>query len=166
MKKCTAVLATAALMLSLAACGGTDAGNTAPDANPVVDSAADNNAAATDTNVTDNNANDQNGATDDSMEGVITYAEYAAADVDTEVTVITYVQDKQGWWENDGVGNATFYTQDHDGGYFLYISRPVSLSVSMAMVIAMSGWLRLPSADWMSKSLAQRFLSTISMLRA
>ena len=59
-------------------------------------------------------------AADAKSEGVMTYADYAAADVDTEVTIETYVQDKQGWWENEGVGNATFYTQDKEGGYFLY----------------------------------------------
>lgn len=50
----------------------------------------------------------------------MTYAEYVAADVDSEVVVETYVQAKQGWWENEGVGVATFYTQDKDGAYFLY----------------------------------------------
>lgn len=53
-------------------------------------------------------------------EGVMTYAEYAAAAVDAQVVVETYIQDKQGWWEKDGVGIATFYTQDAEGGYFLY----------------------------------------------
>ena len=47
---------------------------------------------------------------------VMTYAEYAAAALDTKVTVETYVQAKQSWW-ND---KATIYTQDEDGGYFLY----------------------------------------------
>ncbi len=49
-------------------------------------------------------------------EGVMTYAEYIAADLDTEVVVETYVQAKQSWW-ND---SATLYTQDKDGAYFLY----------------------------------------------
>ncbi len=53
-------------------------------------------------------------------EGVMTYAEYAAAALETEVVVETFVQAKQGWWENNGVGMATFYTQDTEGGYFLY----------------------------------------------
>lgn len=53
-------------------------------------------------------------------EGVMTYEQYAAAELDTEVTVETYIQAKQGWWENEGVGNATFYTQDGQGGYFIY----------------------------------------------
>ena len=54
-------------------------------------------------------------------EGVMTYAEYVAAALDTEVTVETYVQAKQGWWTDDqGVSKATFYTQDKEGAYFLY----------------------------------------------
>ncbi|MCR5502179.1 MAG: hypothetical protein K6F53_04165 [Lachnospiraceae bacterium] len=55
-------------------------------------------------------------AGDAKSEGVMTYAEYAAAPLETEVTVETYVQAKQGWWENA----ARFYTQDKEGGYFLY----------------------------------------------
>ena len=49
-------------------------------------------------------------------EGVMTYAEYAEAELDTLVVVETYVQAKQSWWDN----KATVYTQDKDGGYFLY----------------------------------------------
>ena len=47
---------------------------------------------------------------------VMTYEEYAAAELDTEVVVETYVQAKQGWWDN----TATVYTQDENGAYFLY----------------------------------------------
>ena len=53
---------------------------------------------------------------DESAEGVMTYEEYMAADLDTEVTVETYVQAKQSWWED----KATVYSQDENGGYFLY----------------------------------------------
>ena len=53
--------------------------------------------------------------------GVMTYAEYVAAAVDTPVTVETYVQAKQGWWED----KATIYTQDEDGAYFIY-QMPIS----------------------------------------
>ena len=55
-------------------------------------------------------------AADVKSEGVMTYAEYAAAALDTEVVVETYVQAKQSWWDN----KATVYTQDKDGAYFLY----------------------------------------------
>ena len=53
---------------------------------------------------------------------VMTYDEYAAAEIDTEVTVETYIQAKQGWWtdSNTGVSQASFYTQAEDGAYFLY----------------------------------------------
>lgn len=54
-------------------------------------------------------------------EGTMYYADYVAAALDTEVTIETYVQAKQGWWEKEGVGGvATFYTQDKEGAYFLY----------------------------------------------
>jgi len=49
-------------------------------------------------------------------EGVMTYAEYAAAALDSDVVIETYIQGKQSWWDNKG----TFYTQDGQGGYFLY----------------------------------------------
>ncbi len=118
MKKFSAVFAAAALVLSLSACGTTSE-PAAPVEEPVaeevetteVEPEAEPEAPAEPEAELEAEAED---------EGVMTYAEYAAADVDTEVTVITYVQDKQGWWENEGVGNATFYTQDKDGAYFLY----------------------------------------------
>ena len=49
-------------------------------------------------------------------EGVMTYAEYVAAEIDAEVVVETYVQAKQSWWED----KATVYTPDQDGASFLY----------------------------------------------
>ena len=49
-------------------------------------------------------------------EGVMTHADYVAAAIDAEVTVETYVQAKQSWWDNKG----TFYCQSEDGAYFLY----------------------------------------------
>ena len=54
--------------------------------------------------------------TDVKGEGVLTYAEYIAAEENTEVTIEAYVQAKQSWWED----KATVYTQDKDGAYFLY----------------------------------------------
>ena len=53
-------------------------------------------------------------------EGTLTYAQYVEADLKKQVVVETFIQAKQGWWEKNGVGVATFYTQDKDGGYFLY----------------------------------------------
>ncbi len=49
-------------------------------------------------------------------EVVLTYAEYAAAALDSKVTIEAYVQATQNWWD----GKITVYTQDNDGAYFLY----------------------------------------------
>ena len=49
-------------------------------------------------------------------EGVMTHEEYINAALESEVTIETYVQAKQSWWDD----KARFYTQDEDGGYFLY----------------------------------------------
>jgi len=55
-------------------------------------------------------------AEDTKSEGVMTYDEYVAAALDTEVVIEAYVQAKQSWWEDQ----ATVYAQDKDGAYFLY----------------------------------------------
>ncbi|MBQ9978973.1 MAG: hypothetical protein IJP20_04195 [Clostridia bacterium] len=53
-------------------------------------------------------------------EGVMTWEEYNAAALGTEVTIEAYVQGKQAWWSDNGVGKGSFYLQDGVGGYFLY----------------------------------------------
>lgn len=53
---------------------------------------------------------------DAKSEGVMTYAEYDAAALDSQVVIEAYVQAKQSWWED----KATVYAQDKDGAYFLY----------------------------------------------
>ncbi len=57
-----------------------------------------------------------NGDADVKSEGVMTYEEYVAAPLESEVVIEAYVQAKQSWWEN----KATVYTQDKDGAYFVY----------------------------------------------
>lgn len=65
----------------------------------------------------DNKDNKGNDAVDDTKgEGVMTYAEYAAAENESEVVIEAYVQAKQSWWDN----KASVYTQDKDGAYFVY----------------------------------------------
>ena len=49
-------------------------------------------------------------------EGTMTYAEYIAADMDTEVVVECFVQATQSWWDEKIV----VYAQDPDGAYFMY----------------------------------------------
>ena len=54
-------------------------------------------------------------------EGVMTYAQYAAAELNSEVVIEAYVQDAQGWWAGKtGTGVITVYTADKDGAYFIY----------------------------------------------
>ena len=47
---------------------------------------------------------------------VMSHADYIAAELDTEVTVETYVQATQSWWD----GKITIYAQSEDGAYFIY----------------------------------------------
>ncbi len=55
---------------------------------------------------------------DDPFEGidVMSYAEYAAAELDAPVVIEAYVQATQSWWDN----KITAYLQDRDGAYFVY----------------------------------------------
>ena len=55
-------------------------------------------------------------------EGVMSYAEYIAAEDGMAVTVEFYVQATQGWWFDStaGHGKITIYGQSAEGGYFAY----------------------------------------------
>ncbi len=57
-----------------------------------------------------------NAGSEKKSEGVMTYAEYVAAPLDSEVTIEAYVQAHQAWWEN----KVTIYAADKDGAYFIY----------------------------------------------
>ena len=46
----------------------------------------------------------------------MSHADYMAAELDAKVTVETYVQGHQSWWDN----KITVYCQSKDGAYFLY----------------------------------------------
>ena len=49
-------------------------------------------------------------------DALMTYADYAAAELDTPVKVQCYVQAHQSWWDN----KVTVYAADQDGAYFIY----------------------------------------------
>ena len=49
-------------------------------------------------------------------EGVMTYADYVAAELDAEVVIECYVQATQSWWSD----KITVYAADQEGAYFLY----------------------------------------------
>lgn len=135
MKRLTALLMASALVLTCAGCGSDD--GVAQEAAPAVeesgaeDAAQEESGAAEETEADTETETEEeaepaeeetepeaeaSAGSEEKSEGVMTYAEYAAADLDTEVVVETYVQAKQSWWED----KATLYTQDQDGGYFIY----------------------------------------------
>ena len=90
MKKIIAMLLTLVMVLSFAACAAQPAPETEPSTEPVTENVVDSN--------------------------VMTYEEYLAADLDTEVVIETNVQATQSWWDN----KITVYCQDEVGAYFLY----------------------------------------------
>lgn len=102
MKKILAIVLAVLMVAFAVSCGKTE--NDTPDTSAV--SGSDTSAV----NDTDTSAD----VADDVK--VMTYAEYVAADFDTAVTVETYVQAKQSWWDN----KATIYTQNEEGAYFIY----------------------------------------------
>lgn len=137
MKKMTALLMAFALAFACVGCGSDNAGaaeEAAPEQAAAEDAAAEETeteeAAPEETEAEDaaeaeaetaetgseEPAEAESAGTEEKSEGVMTYAEYAAAELDTEVVVETYVQAKQSWWED----KATLYTQDQDGAYFIY----------------------------------------------
>ena len=117
MKKILVIVLSLSLLLSFSACSGTEDKETTPDTTaPETETVAEEE---TETETTVETETETEAATDDpsvKSEGVMTYAEYVAAELDTQVVIEAYVQAKQSWWED----KATVYTQDADGAYFLY----------------------------------------------
>ena len=112
MKKLICLLLVVLLALALVACGGTTE-TEAPETNdPETNEPETNEPAVIDPE------EDIKGEFDPSekSEGVMTYAEYAAAAMDAEVVIEAYVQAHQSWWDNKVV----VYLQDPDGAYFAY----------------------------------------------
>ena len=105
MKKLTVSVLALAMALSLAACGGGSASSSEAASSETASSEAVSSEAAS-TEATESTAE----------VSVMSYADYAAAEVDSPVCVETYVQAKQSWWED----KATLYTQSPDGAYFIY----------------------------------------------
>lgn len=117
MKKFTVLLLTGALVFGCASCGASK-DNT--DANDTVAEGTEGAEQETNVEETTQPAETESETIEDGAEAagaeVMSYADFIAADLDTEVVVETYVQAKQSWWED----KATVYTQNEDGAYFLY----------------------------------------------
>lgn len=124
MKKTVVLSIVLTLMLVFAGCGQSDNSKTTTPADtdaPKTTSAeteAPKTTAAADTEAADTSAPESSAEEtgNTAPEGVMTYEEYMAAELESQVVIETYVQAKQSWWDN----KATVYTQDEDGAYFVY----------------------------------------------
>ena len=103
MKKFIAMLLAMAMVLAFAGC----AGSAAPETTPATEaSATEAPVVETEAPVVETEAAVQ----------VMTHEEFMAAELESIVTVETYVQATQSWWDN----KITVYCQSPDGAYFLY----------------------------------------------
>lgn len=115
MKKSLVLLLTLACVFSMTACGAKTEEAPATEAEVSTEAAVEETEVSTEASAEETVVEEIVEA-DVKSEGVMTYADYVAAELDSEVVVETYVQAKQSWWED----KATVYTQDKDGAYFLY----------------------------------------------
>lgn len=105
MKKFLSVLLALSLVLALAACAKTE---TAPETTAAPETVPETTAAAVvETTVATEAAPVATG---------MTHEEYIAAELYSDVDIVTYVQNHQSWWDN----KITVYAQSPDGAYFLY----------------------------------------------
>ncbi len=125
MKKITLLLMSAVLAFSLIGCGTPDDNKSEESVNNSQEdsSAEDSSSEEEESSVSEDGSEESSEGSEDASGdenaeagSVMTYAEYDAAAVDTQVTIEAYVQAKQSWWED----KATVYAQDEDGAYFLY----------------------------------------------
>ena len=105
MKKIIAMLLVLSMVLAFAGCAKTEE-TPEPTAAPV-----ETTTAAVETEATETEA-----AETEAAAAVMTHEEYMAAELDSAVTIETYVQGHQSWWDN----KVTVYCQSPDGAYFLY----------------------------------------------
>jgi len=101
MKKLIAILLVLSFVFALSACGKKNEDNKKTEPQTTETTAEPTGTEAT---------------TTEKAEGVMSYAEYAAAELESEVCVDVYVQATQSWWDN----KITVYAQDEDGAYFIY----------------------------------------------
>ena len=111
MKKFIAMLLALVMVMAMVACGAEEAKSSTTESAPEATEAATEAATeeVTEAPVEEEVAAPAEGA-------VMSYAEYMAAEIDSEVVIETYVQAHQSWWDN----KITVYCQDEEGAYFLY----------------------------------------------
>ena len=115
MKKALVILLTVAIMAMSVACGGGSSSNTASAPKEEAAQEEKKEEETVVSEVAEDTAEVEMNVPEDPM----TYEEYAAAAVDTEVVIKGAVQAKQAYYREKGV--ASVYLQDETGGaYFLY----------------------------------------------
>lgn len=111
-KKLLALAMAQVLVFSLAACGSSDSSDEAEETvEEETEEAAEEEEAEEEAEETV-----EEEAEEESDVEVMSYDEYAAADLESEVVIEAYVQAKQSWWDD----SAVIYAQDEDGAYFIY----------------------------------------------
>lgn len=111
MKKLLAMVLTVSMTAAMVGCG-----QAAETTETAAESTAVETVESTAAEETATESAEESTAAEEAAGDVLSYADYVAADLDSEVTIESYVQAKQSWWED----KATVYTQDKDGAYFLY----------------------------------------------
>ena len=111
MKKLLAMVLTVSMTAAMVGCG-----QAAETTETAAESTAAETVESTAAEETATESTEESTAAEEAAGEVLSYADYVAADLDSEVTIESYVQAKQSWWED----KATVYTQDKDGAYFLY----------------------------------------------
>lgn len=114
MKKIISVLLVSSMALACASCSKKAAETTAAPATSAAETTAAETTAA-ETTAAETAASETEEVTEAQAQ-VLSYADYVAAELETEVTIEGYVQAKQSWWED----KATVYLQDENGAYFCY----------------------------------------------
>lgn len=115
-RKILSMLLAVSMVVALGGCAG---GSSSTSGSSASDVSASSSSVADASSASSASAEDHSGA-DTASADVLTHEEYMAADLDSEVTIETYVQAKQSWWEDEGQGKATVYGQSEDGAYFMY----------------------------------------------
>ncbi len=108
MKKLIALLLALVMVIGLVACG-----ETTPE---TPDETEGSNAETPDTEGIEIPTEDEIEEPTDEAAAVMSYAEFVAAELDTEVCVDTYIQAVESWWD----GCVQLYTQNEEGAYYIY----------------------------------------------
>ena len=119
MKKCIIAILSVSMLLAMTGCKkdettkATEGTTTAAES---TEASSEESTEASSEDTSDTEATTSEEAPSSEAASVMSYADYAAAELESEVTIEAYVQGKQSWWDD----KATVYLQDEDGAYFCY----------------------------------------------